>query len=111
MCGSKVVGAAVLGVTEATSSTDNGLSKGSSFALLSVFFRKGKWFPMFAKLKQKVGGTIREIPIERHTSGGSRGDSPIPDPARCKRSPPTQASCLLILDLPVDSRGRFEYRF
>ena len=52
MYGSKVVDPAVLGVIEAATSTDDGLSKGSfSFALLSVFFRKGKWFPMLAKLK------------------------------------------------------------
>ena len=51
-----MVGAAVLGVTEAASSTDNGLSDGFfSFALLSIFLRKGRWFPMSAKLGQGAG--------------------------------------------------------
>ena len=52
MYGSKVVDPALHGVTEAATSTDDGLSKGFlSFALLSVFFRKGRWFPMLAKLR------------------------------------------------------------
>ena len=52
MYGSKVVDPVLHGVTEAATSTDDGLSKGFlSFALLLVFFRKGRWFPMLAKFR------------------------------------------------------------